>query len=182
MRYSPSQLRELIAAAQKADKTAILTLCIAFTPLILKEAHYPRVIDALHEDAVNITWEIFLKFIYKYNGQDYRHLPGLLQCHLRYELLHRVMSQQHSAKESSLEDDTLSLEHSPMDNVASSLALKQEINKLSPKERLVIQCCYAEELTQEAAAQRLHCSVRSIRRYHKRALNKLRERLASLSQ
>ena len=130
---------------------------------------------------MNIAWEIFLKFIYKYNGHDYRHLPGLLQCHLRYELLHRVMSQQHSAKEGSLEDDTPSLAHSPMDNVAASLALTQEINKLSPKEKLVIKCCYAEELTQEAAAQRLHCSVRSIRRYHNSALNKLRNNLASLS-
>ena len=72
LRFTPSQLADLIAAAQHADKQAILSLCIAFTPLILREAHYPRVIDTLKEDAVNIAWEIFLKFIYKYNGNDYR--------------------------------------------------------------------------------------------------------------
>ena len=181
LRYTPSQLADLITAAQHADKQAILSLCIAFTPLILRETHYPRIKDSLKEEAVNTAWEIFLKFIYKYNGNDYRHLPGLLQCHLRYELLHRAMSQQHNAKESSLEEDTLALEHSPMDNVASSMALKEELAKLSPKEKLVIEYCYGQELTQEAAAQKLHCTVRSIRRYHTSALNKLRQSLSTLS-
>ena len=159
------------------DADALARLCTAFTPLILKEAHYPSVFDALGEDAVNTAWVIFLEFIKKYNGRDFRHLPGLIQCHLRYELLHSVIKQNHRSKETSLENALLQLGYSPIDRTTFSLALQQALSQLSSKEQLVLHYCYEANLSQHEAAAKLGCSARSVRRYLTMALAKLKQQL-----
>ena len=85
-----AELKELIQAAQKGDKTAIETLCKAFEPLIMKEAHRSYILQALGEDAVNTAWEIFLNFVQKYDKPSYLKLPGLVKTTLRYELFHKA--------------------------------------------------------------------------------------------
>ena len=90
---SPGELARLISGAQKRDQACIDELCLCFRPLIYKEGRRQSVYNALGEDGVNIAWVIFLKFIYRYNGADYENLPGLIRCHLRYELLHAVQRQ-----------------------------------------------------------------------------------------
>lgn len=85
-----AELKELIQAAQTGDKTAIETLCKAFEPLIMKEAHRSYILQALGEDAVNTAWEIFLNFVQKYDKPSYLKLPGLVKTTLRYELFHKA--------------------------------------------------------------------------------------------
>lgn len=176
-RLSPEELEAAIAAAKEQDAEAIAKLCAAFTPLILKEAHYPSVWQALDEDAVNTAWVIFLEFIKKYNGCDYRHLPGLIQCHLRYELLHCSISQNKHNKNASLEDALQKLGYSPMDGATFNLSLKQALSQLSEKEQLILRYCYEANLTQQQTAEKLGCSERSVRRYHSKALSKLKKHL-----
>ena len=45
--------------------------------------------EALGEDAINTAWLIFLEQIKKYKDRDFGHLPGLLQYHIHYGLLHK---------------------------------------------------------------------------------------------
>ena len=87
--FTLTEFKELVHSAQKGDREAINTLCNAFKPLIYKEAYRYEVREALGEDAVNTAWLIFLEQIKKYEGRDFGHLPGLLQYHVHYGLLHK---------------------------------------------------------------------------------------------
>ena len=87
--FTLTEFKELVLSAQKGDREAINTLCNAFKPLIYKEAYRYEVREALGEDAVNAAWLIFLEQIKKYEGRDFGHLPGLLQYHVHYGLLHK---------------------------------------------------------------------------------------------
>ena len=88
--FTPTELKSLVQRAQSFDQQAIDRLCAAFTPLIYKEASRSYIAAALGGDAVNIAWEIFLEFLHSYKGNKYRLLPGLIQKHLYYELMHKV--------------------------------------------------------------------------------------------
>ena len=87
--FTLTEFKELVHSAQKGDREAINTLCNAFKPLIYKEAYRYEVREALGEDAINTAWLIFLEQIKKYEGRDFGHLPGLLQYHIHYGLLHK---------------------------------------------------------------------------------------------
>ena len=87
--FTLTEFKELVHSAQKGDREAINVLCTAFKPLIYKEAYRYEVREALGEDAVNTAWLIFLEQIKKYEGRDFGHLPGLLQYHVHYGLLHK---------------------------------------------------------------------------------------------
>ncbi len=87
--FTLTEFKELVHSAQKGDREAINVLCTTFKPLIYKEAYRYEVREALGEDAVNTAWLIFLEQIKKYDGRDFGHLPGLLQYHIHYGLLHK---------------------------------------------------------------------------------------------
>ena len=87
--FTLTEFKELVHSAQKGDREAINVLCTTFKPLIYKEAYRYEVREALGEDAVNTAWVIFLEQIKKYDGRDFGHLPGLLQYHVHYGLLHK---------------------------------------------------------------------------------------------
>ena len=87
--FTLTEFKELVHSAQKGDREAINVLCTAFNPLIYKEAYRYEVREALGEDAINTAWLIFLEQIKKYKDRDFGHLPGLLQYHVHYGLLHK---------------------------------------------------------------------------------------------
>ena len=87
--FTLTEFKELVHSAQKGDCEAINTLCNAFKPLIYKEAYRYEVREALGEDSVNAAWLIFLELIKSYKDRDFGHLPGLLQYHVHYGLLHK---------------------------------------------------------------------------------------------
>ena len=87
--FTLTEFKEMVHSAQKGNREAINVLCTAFKPLIYKEAYRYEVREALGEDAVNTAWLIFLEQIKKYDGRDFGHLPGLLQYHVHYGLLHK---------------------------------------------------------------------------------------------
>ena len=87
--FTLTEFKELVLSAQKGDHEAINTLCNAFKPLIYKEAYRYEMRKALGEDSVNAAWLIFLELIKSYKDRDFGRLPGLLQYHVHYGLLHK---------------------------------------------------------------------------------------------
>ena len=87
--FTLTEFRELVISAQHGNSQSIDALCTAFKPLIYKEAYRYEVREALGEDAINTAWLIFLEQIKKYKDRDFGHLPGLLQYHVHYGLLHK---------------------------------------------------------------------------------------------
>ena len=88
--FTLTELRELITSAQQGNSQAIEQLCTAFKPLIYKEAYRYEIREALGEDSVNTAWLIFLELIKSYKDRNFGHLPGLLQYHVHYGLLHKA--------------------------------------------------------------------------------------------
>lgn len=168
---SPSELARLISGAQKRDQSCIDALCLFFQPLIYKEGRRQTVYNALGEDGVNIAWVIFLKFIYRYNGADYENLPGLIRCHLRYELLHAMQQQGEvwdSEELSTMEEGTAASTVAAEDinsRILTRLSFAQEIKTLSPACRKVWHMVYVANHNNSVAAALLNCTEGNIR-YH----------------
>ena len=87
---SATELKNLVQGAQSFDQHAIDRLCAIFKPLIIAATHKSYIIGTLGGDAENTAWEIFLEFIHNYHGNKYRLLPGLIQMHLSFKLMHKV--------------------------------------------------------------------------------------------
>lgn len=88
--FTLTELRELVISAQQGNSQAIDVLCTSFKPLIYKEAYRYEIREALGEDSVNTAWLIFLELIKSYKDRNFGHLPGLLQYHVHYGLLHKA--------------------------------------------------------------------------------------------
>ena len=88
--FTLTEFRELVISAQQGSSQAIDVLCTSFKPLIYKEAYRYEIREALGEDSVNTAWLIFLEQIKSYKDRDFGHLPGLLQYHVHYGLLHKA--------------------------------------------------------------------------------------------
>ena len=159
------------------DADALARLCTAFTPLILKEAHYPSVFDALGEDAVNTAWVIFLEFIKKYNGRDFRHLPGFIQCHLRYELLHKI-SRQSSVKNcdslNSEDCQEVAAKNNPILEFENSQLLSTALATLTSKQRAVIIAVHLQGISLQEYSKQHNLSYKTVYMHHKRGLSKLK--------
>ena len=88
--FTLTDFKELVISAQHGNSQSIDALCTAFKPLIYKEAYRYEIRKALGEDAINIAWLIFLEKIKSYKDRDFGHLPGLLQYHVHFGLLHKA--------------------------------------------------------------------------------------------
>lgn len=178
IRYTPEELKELVLAAQAFDDKAIEALCEAFKPLVLRESHWPSIIDRLGEDAVSIAWVIFLELIKRYDDDDFKHLPGLIRSYLHFELVHAATDRNTYNDELAFEDILNAIGYSPMDKPTFKMAYKQAYATLSEKEKIVLGYCYNCMFTQEETALMMGCDARTVRRYKTIALNKLKKALA----
>jgi len=171
----------LLTRAQDNDQQAIDELCERFKPLVYKEAYRSNIFNALGEDAVNVAWTIFLSFTRRYNGADYLNLPGLIQCHLRYELSHYVckkgLSWENEVTDTEAIDAETGFEHDQLQNLLLNMALYQELKKLSPRQLKIIWLYYFANETHEAIAKVLHCSTRTVGYQREKALAKLKSRM-----
>ena len=150
---SAAELKELIQAAQKGDKTAIETLCKAFEPLILKEAHRSYIIQSLGEDAVNTAWEIFLDYIKRYDKPSYLKLPGLLKTTLRYELFHKAFGGISvsdctclDANENSGSGLVVSDEHLFVEKIENKSIVNYLLEQLTEKQRKLIKAVFINSI------------------------------------
>lgn len=182
-RHTPTQLKNLIEAVKRFDQYAIDRLCKDFEPLINKEARRDSVYKALGEDAVNTAWEIFLSFIYKYDGNNYRLLPGLIQKHLHYRLLD-LLHQQGCLLDCDAIDasegyaDTLADKHDIIAESNDRLSVDGAVDKLTAQQKLVINEVFLRDLSLQECSKKHGLTKQSCHVYKTRALKQLKKYLS----
>lgn len=187
-RYTPTQLKNLLCAAQNYDAQAINALCQVFEPLIVQEARRRYITAILGEDAVNIAWQIFLEFIHGYKGNNYRLLPGLIQKRLHYMLLQKIFRNTSVTASVSLDDESNTLAAAypcgSSDHIAKleiKQLLAQALAQLTPKQRNVITATFIHGYTLQEYSAMQGVSFKTAYLHQQRALKKLRENLGILS-
>lgn len=169
-------------SAQKGDREAINVLCTAFKPLIYKEAYRYEVREALGEDAVNTAWLIFLEQIKKYDGRDFGHLPGLLQYHIHYGLLHKFtrgksvkdcyyLDAEEEGEETQIADKDNVFERTEVNQLFSAAGLSKE--QTDAVNELVL-----NELDHRLFCKKYACSSKTAFKHRANGLKKLKSLLA----
>lgn len=152
--------------------------------MINKEARRDSVYKALGEDAVNTAWEIFLTFIYKYEGNNYRLLPGLIQKHLHYrllDLLHQEGCLLDCDAIDAAEDfaATLPAKHDVIAECEAKLSLDGAVDKLAKQQQLVINEVFLKDLSLQECSKKYGLTKQSCHVYKTRALKQLKKILST---
>ena len=180
--FTLTEFKELVHSAQKGDREAINVLCTAFKPLIYKEAYRYEVRESLGEDAVNTAWLIFLEQIKKYDGRDFGHLPGLLQYHVHYGLLHKFtrgksvkdcyyLDAEEEGEETQIADKNNVFERTEVNQLFSAARLSKE--QTDAVNELVL-----NELDHRLFCKKYACSSKTAFKHRANGLKKLKSLLA----
>ena len=180
--FTLTEFKELVHSAQKGDREAINVLCTAFKPLIYKEAYRYEVREALGEDAVNTAWLIFLEQIKKYDGRDFGHLPGLLQYHVHYGLLHKF-TRGKSVKDCyylDAEEEGEETQIADKDNVFERTEVNQlfSAGRLSKEQTDAVNELVLNELDHRLFCKKYACSSKTAFKHRANGLKKLKSLLA----
>ena len=180
--FTLTEFKELVHSAQKGDREAINVLCTAFKPLIYKEAYRYEVREALGEDAVNTAWLIFLEQIKKYDGRDFGHLPGLLQYHVHYGLLHKF-TRGKSVKDCyylDAEEEGEETQIADKDNVFERTEVNQPFSaaRLSKEQTDAVNELVLNELDHRLFCKKYACSSKTAFKHRANGLKKLKSLLA----
>ena len=183
--FTLTEFKELVHSAQKSDREAINTLCNAFKPLIYKEAYRYEVREALGEDAINTAWLIFLEQIKKYKDRDFGHLPGLLQYHIHYGLLHKV-TRGKSVKdcyymdaEEEGEGMQIADEKNDIEQLVQNQLLSEAMKKLTDAQRNIIKDVFFEDKSMQSCGEKYGISRQACFIHKERALKKLKYALVN---
>lgn len=178
--HTPTQLKNLVEAAQRGEQQAIERLCHDFAPLIYKEARRTSVQSALGEDAVNTAWVIFLEFIQKYKGNNYRLLPGLVQKHVHYMLLNKIRRKKSVSDTTSLEaheqdsGQQLAAKVNEIDHFELQHLLQGAMKELSCKQRDAVAELILHDIGSLQFCKKYKCSQKTAFKHRASALKKLK--------
>lgn len=180
--FTLTEFKELVHSAQKGDREAINVLCTAFKPLIYKEAYRYEVREALGEDAINTAWLIFLEQIKKYKDRDFGHLPGLLQYHVHYGLLHKF-TRGKSVKDCyylDAEEEGDELQIADKNNVFEQTEVNQLFSaaRLSKEQTDAVNELVLNELDHRLFCKKYACSSKTAFKHRANGLKKLKSLLA----
>lgn len=180
--FTLTEFKELVHSAQKGDREAINVLCTAFNPLIYKEAYRYEVREALGEDAINTAWLIFLEQIKKYKDRDFGHLPGLLQYHIHYGLLHKF-TREKSVKDCyylDAEEEGDELQIADKNNVFEQTEVNQLFSaaRLSKEQTDAVNELVLNELDHRLFCKKYACSSKTAFKHRANGLKKLKSLLA----
>ena len=180
--FTLTEFKKLVHSAQKGEREAINVLCTAFKPLIYKEAYRYEVREALGEDAVNTAWLIFLEQIKKYDGRDFGHLPGLLQYHVHYGLLHKF-TRGKSVKDCyylDAEEEGDELQIADKNNVFEQTEVNQLFSaaRLSKEQTDAVNELVLNELDHRLFCKKYACSSKTAFKHRANGLKKLKSLLA----
>ena len=182
-KLTSSALRATVQGYQQGNSHDAERLRQAFSPLVSKLSHRHCVYSVLGEDAENTLWMIFYDFLYKYTGDDYKHLPGLIRRHLIQRLINTLKKEgKRWDVEHYLDEDALSNKpygKDDLQDVLNNLALAQEMDLLPSEQAQLLKDVYYNETTQKQVAYSTNCSTRSIRRHQTKVLSALRSKLIS---
>ena len=138
--------------------------------------------EALGEDAVNTAWLIFLEQIKKYDGRDFGHLPGLLQYHIHYGLLHKFtrgksvkdcyyLDTEEEGEETQIADKNNFFERTEVNQLFSAAKLSKE--QTDAVNELVL-----NELDHRLFCKKYACSSKTAFKHRANGLKKLKSLLA----
>ena len=181
--FTLTEFKELVHSAQKGDREAINVLCTAFKPLIYKEAYRYEVREALGEDAVNTAWLIFLEQIKKYDGRDFGHLPGLLQYHVHFGLLHKF-TRGKSVKDcyyldaEENEETQIADKKNDIDQLVYNQLLSEAMKKLTDAQYAAVNELVLQDMDYKIFSKQHNCSVKTAFKHRANGLSKLKELLA----
>ncbi len=175
---------ELVTAAQKGDKKALEQLCIFYEPLFRKEMRREIFYNTLsYEEGLSLARFKFIELVLTYNGADFMHFPGYVQCRIHYALFDEARRRR---KE---EENTAPLPAGggadlPIfaDNVIEraelAVLLKEALKKLTEKQRHTIMAIYFDGLSGREVAAKLKITPAMVTKHHKQALKNLRKNIA----
>ena len=180
--FTLTEFKELVHSAQKGEREAINVLCTAFKPLIYKEAYRYEVREALGEDAVNTAWLIFLEQIKKYDGRDFGHLPGLLQYHIHFGLLHKF-TRGKSVKDCyylDAEEEGEELQIADKNNVFEQTEVNQLFSaaRLSKEQTNAVNELVLNDIDHRVFCKKYACSSKTAFKHRANGLKKLKSLLA----
>ena len=182
--FTLTEFKELVHSAQKGDREAINVLCTAFKPLIYKESYRYEVREALGEDAVNTAWLIFLEQIKKYDGRDFGHLPGLLQYHVHYGLLHKftrgksVKDCYYLDAEEEGEETQIAEKFDAIAQMEDNQAMQLAFKRLTDKQRNIINAMQEPDMTIKKYSEEHKISYKTAYLHLHRGLDKLKRMIA----
>ena len=182
--FTLTEFKELVHRAQKGDREAINVLCTAFKPLIYKEAYRYEVREALGEDAVNTAWLIFLEQIKKYDGRDFGHLPGLLQYHVHYGLLHKftrgksVKDCYYLDAEEEGEETQIAEKFDAIAQMEDNQAMQLAFKRLTDKQRNIINAMQEPDMTIKKYSEEHKISYKTAYLHLHRGLDNLKRMIA----
>ena len=182
--FTLTEFKELVHSAQKGDREAINVLCTAFKPLIYKEAYRYEVREALGEDAVNTAWLIFLEQIKKYDGRDFGHLPGLLQYHVHYRLLHKfprgksVKDCYYLDAEEEGEETQIAEKFDAIAQMEDNQAMQLAFKRLTDKQRNIINAMQEPDMTIKKYSEEHKISYKTAYLHLHRGLDNLKRMIA----
>ncbi len=182
--FTLTEFKELVHSAQKGDREAINVLCTAFKPLIYKEAYRYEVREALGEDAVNTAWLIFLEQIKKYDGRDFGHLPGLLQYHVHYGLLHKftrgksVKDCYYLDAEEEGDETQIAEKFDAIAQMEDNQAMQLAFKRLTDKQRNIINAMQEPDMTIKKYSEEHKISYKTAYLHLHRGLDNLKRMIA----
>ena len=182
--FTLTEFKELVHSAQNGDREAINILCNAFKPLIYKEAYRYEVREALGEDAINTAWLIFLEQIKKYDGRDFGHLPGLLQYHVHYGLLHKftrgksVKDCYYLDAEEEGEETQIAEKFDAIAQMEDNQAMQLAFKRLTDKQRNIINAMQEPDMTIKKYSEEHKISYKTAYLHLHRGLDNLKRMIA----
>ena len=143
-----------------------------------KEALRLTVYNALVEDAVNTAGLIFLRFIHRYKGKAFNHLPGLIKYHLHYGLLRQVRKEGRSWDNEVASEELMKMQtHEQLEQPLETIAIKQVLSTLPRKQFKILKMYYGQGKSNKQIAAQLFCSLSTIKRQKLDALKRIKEKL-----
>ena len=182
--FTLTEFKELVHSAQKGDREAINVLCTAFKPLIYKEAYRYEVREALGEDAVNTAWLIFLEQIKKYDGRDFGHLPGRVQYHIHYGLLHKftrgksVKDCYYLDAEEEGDETQIAEKFDAIAQMEDNQAMQLAFKRLTDKQRNIINAMQEPDMTIKKYSEEHKISYKTAYLHLHRGLDNLKRMIA----
>ena len=182
--FTLTDFKELVISAQHGNSQAIDVLCTAFKPLIYKEAYRYEIRKALGEDAVNIAWLIFLEQIKSYKDRDFGHLPGLLQYHVHFGLLHKatrgksVKDCYYLDAEKDGEEMQIADKFDAIADMEDNQALQFAFKRLTNKQRDIINAMQEPDMTITKYSQEHKISYKTAYLHLQRGLENIKRAIA----
>ena len=174
----------LVTAAQNGNKLALEKLCIFYEPLFRKEMRREIFYKALgFEEGLSLARLKFIEIVMSYNGADYSHFAGYVQCRIHFALYDEMKKawkreNNEAALPAGDDADVLLPADNTIDREELTILLKLALKKLNERQRSTIKALYFDGYTGKELAAKQKITPAMVSKNHKQALKNLKDRIA----